>query len=74
MLRCCEKEENITGSVNSLRVSETFQRCLSSAVTKNLLEKSTYQLLVEKIGIHSTDLPVVSILLFPRAAIKQFIH
>ena len=32
---CCETEENITGSVNSLWVSETFQRCLSSAVTKN---------------------------------------
>ena len=33
-----------------------------------------YKLLVEKIGIHLTDTPVVSSLLFPRAVIKQFIN
>ena len=33
-----------------------------------------YKLLVEKIGIHLTDTPVVSIFLFPRAAMKQFIN
>ena len=67
-------------SVNSLRVSETFQRCLSSAVTENWPplkftgENELTNSLVKKIGIHLTDTPVVSILLFPRAAIKQFIN
>ena len=63
------------------RVLETFQRCLSligchkkMTPTSIYKEKLTYQLLVEKIGIHLTDTPVVSILLFPRAVITQFIN
>ena len=40
----------------------------------NLLGKWTYKLLVEKIGTNLTDTPVVSIFLFPRAVIKQFIN
>ena len=64
-LCCCENED-------------TFQRCLSLAVTKNwpplkFIGKN-YKILVEKIGIHLIDTPVVSILLFPRAVIKQFIN
>ena len=43
-------------------------------LTPNQIYLENYKLLVQKIGIHLTNTPLVSILLFPRAAIKQFIH
>ena len=75
------REENITGSVNSLRVLERDVLEMSNFGCRKILTPLRFtgkneptNAFLKKIGIHLTDTPVVSIMIFLRAVIKQFIN